>query len=344
MAIECSGLPLVSVIMPAYNIAGYIRESIESVLASNYPNFELIVVDDGSKDNTLAVAREYEQADARVKVLTKANGGQGIARNFGVEACSGKYLLFVDSDDLIGESYISKAVTELEADENVKVVTCRGEFFDGRTGAWHLKDYTPKTLAKRNVFTISSMLRRDDFVRIGGFDTTMHNYCEDWALWINILKDGGKVVTLPTVEFYYRVRPGSSRFTGRKYWHELIKTLNRKFPDFFERELGGRLHSQRSMSKWLNRLSRMLSPRKAVVTDSNQRYKYFMLALPRILNCSADEGVSFGSTKVEVKPVANAKKEFRKAIERGDGDVVGYYTERRYRLFKRSWLVKLRHK
>jgi glycosyltransferase involved in cell wall biosynthesis len=110
-----SGLPLVSIIMPAYNIAGYIRQSIESVLASDYPNFELIVVDDGSKDNTLSVAREYEQADARVKVLTKANGGQGIARNFGVEVCNGKYILFVDSDDLIGSSYVSKAVAELQA-------------------------------------------------------------------------------------------------------------------------------------------------------------------------------------------------------------------------------------
>ena len=338
------GLPLVSVVMPAYNIADYIGQSIESVLASDYANIELIVVDDGSKDNTLAVAKEYEQADKRVKVLTKVNGGQGVARNFGVEASSGKYILFVDSDDLIGSSYISKSVAELEADEAVKVVTCRGEFFDGRTGAWKLKLYSPKTLAKRNVFTLSSMMRRDDFVRVGGFDSTMHNYCEDWALWINILKDGGKVVTLPTVEFYYRVRQGSSRFTGRKYWHELIKTLNRKFPDFFERELGGRLHSQRSMSKWLNRLSRILSPRKAVLADGNERYKYFMLALPRILNCSTDEGVSFGSTKVEVKPVANAKKEFRKAVERGDSDVVGYYTERRYRLFKRSWLVKLKQK
>ena len=62
-----------------------------------------------------------------------------------------------------------------------------------------------------------------------------------------------------------------------------------------------------------------------------------------MLNCSTDEEVSFGSTKVEVKPVANAKKEFRRAVESGDSDVVGYYTERRYRLFKRSWLVKLKH-
>ena len=125
--------PLVSVIMPAYNVEQYLAQSVDSVLGSDYPNLELVIVDDGSKDCTFEIAKSYEAKDCRVKALTKVNGGQGIARNYGVEHSSGEYILFVDSDDLINSEYISKAVAEMERDGEVKVVTCRGEFFDGRT-------------------------------------------------------------------------------------------------------------------------------------------------------------------------------------------------------------------
>ena len=334
--------PLVSVVMPAYNMAEYIAESIESVLASDYAHLELIVVDDGSKDATLQIARQYAERDSRVVALTKSNGGQGRARNFGVEQSRGKYLLLVDSDDLIGRSYISQAVAVMEQNDNVKVVTCRGEFFDGRTGDWKLPDFTLGRLARRNLFMISSMMRRDDFVRVGGFDETMPNYCEDWALWIAILKDGGEVVKLPTVEFYYRVRRGSSRFIGRVHWKDVVATLNRKYPDFFERELGGKLSSQRSMSKILNRTYKLVFPRKVVVAKQYKEYKYYMKALPRVLYYSGNENVVFGNQPVEVTLVRNVASEYARAVKRGDRDVIGYCVERRWQIFKRGWIVRLK--
>ena len=334
--------PLVSVVMPAYNMADYIAQSIESVLESDYPRLELIVVDDGSKDATLQIARQYEAKDSRVVALTKSNGGQGRARNFGVEHSQGKYLLLVDSDDLIGKSYISQAVEIMEHNGNVKVVTCRGEFFDGRTGSWDLPDFSLNKLARRNLFTISSMMRRDDFIRVGGFDKSMPNYCEDWALWIAILKDGGEVVKLPTVEFFYRVRRGSSRFVGRVHWKSVISILNRKYPDFFERELGGKLSSQRSMSKLLNRTYKMFFPRKVVVAKQYKGYKYYMKALPRLLHYAEGGGVSFGKQPVEITFVRDVAKEYARAIKCGDTDVIGYCIERHWQIFSRGWIVRIK--
>ena len=335
-----TAMPLVSVVMPAYNMEAYLAQSVESVLASDYKNIELLIIDDGSTDSTLAIAQQYEAKDSRVKALTKSNGGQGRARNYGVECATGKYLLLVDSDDLIGRSYISKAVAVMEQSDNVKVVTCRGEFFDGRIGAWKLKSYTPSTLARKNVFTISSMMRRDDYIRVGGFDANMHNYCEDWAFWIALLKDGGEVVKLDSVEFYYRVRRGSSRFTGRKYWHELIEVLNRKFPDFFERELGGKLYSQRSLSKWLNKAHRLFNPRKAIVAAPYDKMKYYLKALPRIAGKESEVTAMFDDMQVSITRCADAKTEYKHAVATADTGIIGYCVERRYLFYKRSWIVK----
>lgn len=335
-------LPKVSVVMPAYNVEQYIAQSIESVLASDYPNIELIIVDDGSTDTTFAIAQGYAANDSRVVALTKSNGGQGVARNFGVQRSDGEYILFVDSDDIITKSYISKAVVEMERDGEVKVVTCRGEFFDGRTGKWRLKRYSSGRLARRNVFTISSLMRREDFIRVGGFDTSMHNYCEDWALWIAILKDGGRVVTLPTVEFFYRVRAGSSRFVGRKYKSELITVLNRKFPDFFERKLGGRLYSQRSMSKYINLLINFIFPRRASVSRLHRPLFYFVRAVPGIIGGATECDVVWNGREVTIARIHSLPSRHEREIAMHNGEIVGYCTEYRFWLWRRCWEVRLK--
>nr|WP_312534806.1 glycosyltransferase family 2 protein [Moraxella sp. CTOTU47618] len=89
----------VSIVMPVYNVENYIVSSIKSVLNQTYKNFELIIVIDGSKDNSEAIAREFEKADSRVKVYTKPNGGISDARNYGIDNAQGEYLIFLDSDD-----------------------------------------------------------------------------------------------------------------------------------------------------------------------------------------------------------------------------------------------------
>ena len=94
-------MPKLSVIMPVYNTAKYLSRAIDSVLSQTFSDFELILVNDGSKDNSLEICRAYEQKDARVKVIDKENGGAGSARNAGVAASYGEFVAFPDSDDWI---------------------------------------------------------------------------------------------------------------------------------------------------------------------------------------------------------------------------------------------------
>ncbi|WP_313421311.1 glycosyltransferase family 2 protein [Moraxella sp. CTOTU49803] len=103
----------VSIVMPVYNVENYIVSSIKSVLNQTYKNFELIIVIDGSKDNSEAIAREFEKADSRVKVYTKPNGGISDARNYGLNIATGDFIYFLDSDDWIVPSLL---------EENLKII------------------------------------------------------------------------------------------------------------------------------------------------------------------------------------------------------------------------------
>lgn len=96
-----SAEPLISVIMPVYNTEKNLARSVESVLSQSYAQLELILVDDGSRDGSLALCREYEQTDSRVRVLHQENAGPAVARNAALEIMQGDFVLFVDSDDLL---------------------------------------------------------------------------------------------------------------------------------------------------------------------------------------------------------------------------------------------------
>lgn len=163
---------LVSVIMPAYNSEKYIGRSIESVLAQDHDNFELIVVDDGSKDNTRAIAQEYASRDSRIKVLEQANQGVSAARNYALENASGEYVAFLDSDDLWDTDNLSVMV---EAGENTDAgLICAGmdiinadgsiecgnnDFKDG-----NLIDFVTKNNEIRFFFLVGSILIRRDIL------------------------------------------------------------------------------------------------------------------------------------------------------------------------------------
>lgn len=104
----------ISVIIPVYKVEAYLRQCVDSVLAQTYSNLEVILVDDGSPDGSGAICDEYAAKDSRVKVIHKENGGQGSARNAGLDAATGEYLAFVDSDDWIDPDMYEKLLALLQ--------------------------------------------------------------------------------------------------------------------------------------------------------------------------------------------------------------------------------------
>ena len=198
--------PLVSVIVPCYKQAEFLPETLDSVLAQTYSNWECIIVNDGSPDDTDAVAQKYLEKSNRFKYIKQQNSGPAAARNAGIKSSSGKYILPLDADDLIGAEYLFKAVAALEKDSGLKLVYCRVKFFGERSGEWSLPEYSPSGLLAGNMIFNTALFRRSDFDLAGGYDESFRDGHEDWDLWLSLLLPDGKVLQLPEVLFYYRIR------------------------------------------------------------------------------------------------------------------------------------------
>jgi glycosyltransferase involved in cell wall biosynthesis len=116
-------LPLVSVVIPIYNVEQYLNESIDSVLAQTYKKLEIILVDDGSPDNSGKIADEYAVKDKRIKVIHKKNGGLSDARNAGIKIATGEYITFIDSDDYVHVKFID-ILLDSALGQEIDIVQC----------------------------------------------------------------------------------------------------------------------------------------------------------------------------------------------------------------------------
>lgn len=272
---------MVSVIIPVYNAARFVGETLHSVLASSYADIEVVCVDDGSTDNSAAIVQTVADADSRVRLIRQSNSGVCRARNAGVAASCGEYILPVDADDLLMPQFIADAVKVLNADPEVKVVVPSGEFFGERTGRWHLKPYSPRLLARKNMIPATAMYRRSDYYRTEGYCPEVKAR-EDWEFWIAMLKEGGKVVTLPEIGLRYRILPNSKRVSDRLLKRHVVDVLNKRHPEFFERELGGPLRYHRSWSRIINAAYRLLHPRRVHTESEFASLHTFIATLPTL--------------------------------------------------------------
>lgn len=364
--------PLVSVIVPVYNMEQYLGETLDSVLASDYPSFEVVVMDDGSKDASLEIAKEYARKDPRVKVHTQPNAGACAARNHAIALAEGELILPFDADDKMCPNFIGDAVKAIMADAEVVVVCPKAEFFGERTGNWNLPPFSLNLLARKNMIPICSLYYKRDWERAGGYARGI-TAREDWAFWIAVLKDGGKVVTLPRLSMYYRVRGGSKRVTDRLQKKKVIDYLNRSYPEFFERELGGPLRYKRTWSKLVNKIYRIFHPRVVFVNEAYKDLGDFVKALPihfkngdgKVIYKGRNELREFNYKGLDLvvksfrKPnlvnqivyglfrSSKAERSFEYAdmlLKSGIGSPcpVAYYTERTGLFFTRSYYVSLK--
>ena len=136
-------MPQVSVVIPVYNIEAHLRQCLDSVAGQTLSDLEVICVDDGSTDTSPAILEEYAQKDPRFQVIRQANAGPGAARNRGMERSSGRYLIFLDSDDWFEPDFLERMTARAE-ETGADVTICRADEFDTHSGqvydgSWMLK-------------------------------------------------------------------------------------------------------------------------------------------------------------------------------------------------------------
>ncbi|MBL1173946.1 glycosyltransferase family 2 protein [Pantanalinema sp. GBBB05] len=200
--------PVVSVIMPCYNQGQYLDEAVDSVLAQTYPDFEIIVINDGSTDEaTVDRLQHYEKPG--VQVIHTENRGPSSARNTGIQRAKGRYILPLDADDRIAPTYMATAIPILESNSNIGLVYSGAEFFGEKTGRSDLPPYSFPAVLLGNMIFNSGFYRKADWETVGGYNTKMVYGWEDYDFWLSIIELGREVVYLPELFYCYRQLPNS---------------------------------------------------------------------------------------------------------------------------------------
>lgn len=200
----------VSVIIITFNYGCFISHALESVLSQNISNMEIIIVDDGSTDNTSKVLEKYKR---HITYIYQPNAGQSAARNTGLRACTGEFIQFLDSDDVLGENKISIQIQYMKSHPDVMIAVCPNKLFSkmnkkGRpviSGKWHL---FPKDLDLYLCFfniapPHAFLFHRNVFCRIGMFDSEVDN-CEDYDILLRSLAIGFIPYYTPSCKVFYR--------------------------------------------------------------------------------------------------------------------------------------------
>ncbi|MBA3515896.1 MAG: glycosyltransferase family 2 protein [Pyrinomonadaceae bacterium] len=216
-------VPAVSVIIPYYNTAQYIGETLDSLFAQTYTDYEVILINDGSPD-TEELERVLDPYRARVIYLEQENRGSSSARNTGLRVARGRFVALLDSDDLWHPEYLSVQVATLEDDPTVDVIFPNAMLFgDSLLAGKTFMDVCPVEgeITFANLITqqcnvwVGVTARREIIMRAGMFDESLGS-AEDLDLWLRILHQGGRITYHRRVLGYYRQRRGSH--TSKPIW------------------------------------------------------------------------------------------------------------------------------
>ena len=234
---------LVSIIMPAYNAEKYIGDSIKSVLAQTYSNWELIVVDDGSTDGTAAVVREFVDRDNRIKYFFQENGRLGKARNTGIGHAAGPLIAFPDSDDLWIETKLEvqlKAMAENNADvvfSNAWVFTDANpanetEKLRSTVGLFSGPDFFDSLVRRPQIPVLTALLKKTALAKSGLFEEAKpYHGSEDYDLWIRLAKAGCVFYGMDAVLARYRRHETAMTAAASNMFKPMLLVVRRHIDD-----------------------------------------------------------------------------------------------------------------
>ena len=229
----------VSIIVPCYNQAAYLDSCLQSVINQSYNDWECIVINDGSTDNTEQVANAWCAKDSRFGYMYQVNSGVSKARNTAIQASKGIYILPLDADDKIHSNYVQWIVDAFDKNINLTLVYGNAVFFENKKGNWDLPNYNLSRLAQSNIIYNTAAYKKKDWEVHKGYDESMIKGLEDWDFWIRLLQHNGEVYKIPEVCFYYRIRRNSRNHSiSSESYHDIFEYLNKKHMDFFITHLG----------------------------------------------------------------------------------------------------------
>ena len=233
---------LISIIVPIYNVEKYLRQCLDSIQDQTYQNFECLLINDGSSDNSADICREYVSKDSRFRYIEKENGGVSSARNLGIEHSKGEYITFIDSDDWVDSDYLEVLYTAL-IDENADISVSTYKRFHMADNCWYVHSF--QRGYEKRVFTNQELI--DEFIDLDTFDYSYRYVCgklvrkclldkiafnemttlgEDMEFWLKLYLISNKVVFVNRDSYIYRLDNVDRHFGLEKIRSDIQQRLN----------------------------------------------------------------------------------------------------------------------
>jgi len=301
--------PLISIIIPVYNVADFLPACIESVIHQEYRELEIILINDGSSDNSGAICDNYAQQDKRIKVIHKQNGGLSEARNLGLDKAQGAYISFVDSDDVIDEKFIQVLISLL-LNSKASIALCDytlfstnlpqsalnfDDCFQLHTGHYMLENLYNKKWVPKNVIACNKLYERSVWEELRYPKGLIH---EDEYVIHHIYDQVDQVAYSPIPLYYYRQREASiTKEISAKRIDDIVQLFNVREVYFKDRGYDLLVKENRK-AKFLNIAILAITNRNEILRDLLKQNLSTVLRLPNIpfkMKCSCTLLVVFPS-------------------------------------------------
>lgn len=206
--------PKISVISACYNHGKFVNEMLDSVLRQTFRDFEVIIVNDGSTDNTAEVLDRIKLKN--VRIIHSSNQGPSAARNLAIKNARAPVIMNLDADDKIAPDLLEKAYDIFCSDPEAGIVYSDAECFGAKSGKYEIGEYSVENMLYDNRIISQAFFKKSDWEKVGGYSSDFIYNLEDWDFWLLLIESGGKVYKIPESLVYYRIyrNPYKSR-SGR---------------------------------------------------------------------------------------------------------------------------------
>jgi len=232
--------PLITVVIPVFNLGAYLDEAVQSVQAQTFQDFEILIIDDGSTEPATRALLDRYQAPKTEVIRVERNQGLARTRNLGISRARGTHLCALDADDRLAPEYFAKTVAAFEKDPGLTFVSSWLHTFGDESWLWKQERCDLAMLLAEDTVHTAALVRLDAVRNVGGYDDAMGEMgYEDWDLWLSLVERGYRGTILQEVLFHYRRRAGSmSALCARGEGHlKLMRYLLTKHRDSYQRHL-----------------------------------------------------------------------------------------------------------
>ena len=250
MEIICNPKPKITVIIPCYNQGDYIAETINSVQKQTFTNWECIIIDDESTDNSKKIITNFCKQDSRIKYIFHKKSGVSTTRNYAIANAQGEFILPLDADDLIAPQYIEDALREFEKTPDLKLCYCRARKFGEINETWLLPRYEYENLKWKNCIFVSCIFRKKDFMSTIGYNPNMKYGLEDWDFLLSFLKPTDKVYCINKILFFYRTKKISRSSYANNHMEACFQQIYLNHKELYEPYLSNILYYFNSYKKF----------------------------------------------------------------------------------------------